>query len=271
PLLRFPFDQAAPKVTFKASCRLVAFLSSLGKQLHDDCRDGGRETLQPLFGRYRLPCNVAVNPFHRIGSREGKTASQHFVKRDTQGVEIAPGIDGTIHSSGLLGCHIGECSGDELGRLGRLALAWKPRSDTKAHQPALAGNGVCENVGRLDILVDDAALMQVTNRSRKADGQTQRKRYVHWLTEQLIERHTAWIRRNEYRTVPVASNCNRPGSPARIQLLSKRIFVLQPFQAFRRGTLHRRRKHKNLRSNVLTLPAIKNKIFILTQCLEHIS
>src|SRR6266436_346036 len=144
-------------------------------------------------------------------------------------------------------------------------------SDTKAHQPALAGDGVYQNVGRLDILVDDAALMQVTNRSRKANGQTQRKRYVHWLTEQLIKRHTAWIRRNKYRTVPVASNCNRSGSPGGIQLFFKRIFVLESFQAFRRGTLHRRRKHKNLRCIVLTLPAIKDKLFIVPQRLEDIS
>src|SRR6202140_5187253 len=255
--LSFPFSKAAPKITLRTGRCLVAFLSSLGEQLHDDCRDRGRDILQPLFGRYRLPCNGALTPFHRTVSREGKAASQHLVKRDTQSVEIAPGIDGTIHSSGLLGGHIRECSGDELGRLRRLALAGKPRSDTKAHQPALAGDGVYQNVGRLDILVDDAALMQVTNRSQKANGQTQRQRYVHWLTEELIERHPSWIRRNKYRTVPVASNCHRSGSPGGIQLFFKRIFVLEPFQAFRRGTRHRRRKHKNLRCIVLTLPAIK--------------
>ena len=87
---------------------------------------------------------LRTGPFHGIGSREGKTASQHFVKRDTEGVEIAPGIDGIffyIHSSGLLGGDIGKRPDDELRRLGSLALAWKPRSDTKPPQPALASGG----------------------------------------------------------------------------------------------------------------------------------
>jgi hypothetical protein len=74
------------------------------------------------------------------------------------------------------------------GRLWRLALALKPRSDTKAHQPALAGDRVHHNIGGLDVLVDNGTLMQVINRGRKADSQTQRKRYVQRLAEQFIER-----------------------------------------------------------------------------------
>ena len=83
-----------------------------------------------------------MHPFHRIGRRERKTSGQHFVKRDAERVEIAPGVDGTIHTSSLLGSHVGKCSGDKLGRFCRLALAGKPRSDTKPHQPALAGDAV---------------------------------------------------------------------------------------------------------------------------------
>src|SRR6202035_3577196 len=69
--------------------------------------------------------------------------------------------DGTIHSPGLLGCHVGECPGDKLRRFGRLALARKPRSYTKPHQPALAGDGVHQNVGWLDILVDETSLVSL--------------------------------------------------------------------------------------------------------------
>ena len=35
--------------------------------------------------------------------------------------------------------------------------------------------------------------MQVVDRSRKANRQTQEKRQIQWMTEQLIERHTAWV------------------------------------------------------------------------------
>jgi hypothetical protein len=37
----------------------------------------------------------SVHPFHRIGRREWKTPGQHFVKRDAERIEIAPGIVGT--------------------------------------------------------------------------------------------------------------------------------------------------------------------------------
>ena len=72
--------------------------------------------------------DMAVNPFHRIRRREGQTPRQHFVERDPKRVEIAPGIDRTVHSSGLLRRHVGKCSGDELGRSG----AWRSRGRREA-------------------------------------------------------------------------------------------------------------------------------------------
>ena len=47
--------------------------------------------------------------------------------------------------------------------------------------------------------------------------------------------------------------------------------MLQPFQAFQRGTPDGRRKHKNLNCIVLTAAAIKDKLFILPQRLEDVS
>jgi hypothetical protein len=127
-----------------------------------------------------------MHPFHRIGSFEGNTPGQHFVKCDAKRVEVAPGIDGTIHSSGLLGCHIRECPGDELASFSSLALTGKPRGDTKSPQPALAGDGVYQNIRRLDVFVDNSTLMQLTDCLGKANCETQEKPQVQRLTEQLI-------------------------------------------------------------------------------------
>src|SRR4051812_6100633 len=68
-----PFSKAAPKITFNAARGLVPLLGSLGKQLHDDCRDSAGHMPHPHPRRHRLPRNVAVHPFHGIGSREGET------------------------------------------------------------------------------------------------------------------------------------------------------------------------------------------------------
>jgi len=60
---------------------------------------------------------------------------QHFVQSDSKWVEIAPGIDRTVHSSRLLGRHVSERSCDELGRIGRLTLAGKAPRNAEAGEP----------------------------------------------------------------------------------------------------------------------------------------
>jgi hypothetical protein len=61
-----------------------------------------------------------------------------------------------------------------------------------------------------------------------------------------------------------------PSSPSGIELFSKRIFVLKSFQPFRRGILRHGRKNENPRRITLTPPAIKEKLLILSPCLENI-
>src|SRR5260221_903508 len=119
--------------------------------------------------------------------------------------------------------------------------------------------------------MDDSALVQVVDRGRKADSHTEEKHQVQWITEQFIERHTAWILQLEYRAVRVASDRDRLGGPRRIQHFSKRAFLLQPFQTFMLRMLRDRRKHKDLRRIALPPPAIKDKLFALSQRLEDIS
>src|SRR5258708_31745530 len=97
-----PFSKAASKVILSTGCGLVSFLSSFSEELHDDCGDRRRDIIQPRAVRLWLSGDVAVHPFHRIGRREGKTAAQHFVNRNTKSIEVAPRIDGTIHLPRLL-------------------------------------------------------------------------------------------------------------------------------------------------------------------------
>jgi hypothetical protein len=90
------------------------------------------------------------------------------------------------------------------------------------------------------------------------------------LTEQSIKGHAAGILQHEYRTVPVESYCNRSVSPRRIELFSKRAFVLESFQPFRPGILRGGCQHKHLREIVLLPPAIEDRVFILPQWLEDV-
>jgi len=170
---RFPISEAFSKISLETSRNLIPLLSVLGEKLRDDGRYRLRNPLQALSNRGRLSRDMAVHPLHRIGRVKRKDTREHFVKGNAERIEIAPGIDGTIHSSGLLRCHVGECPCYKLRRFGRLAFAWKPRSDTKTRQPGLAGRRVHQNISWLDVLMNNAALMQLADRDRKVNSQTQ--------------------------------------------------------------------------------------------------
>ena len=66
-----PVGQAAAQIALDAGGGLVALLSGLGEQLHNDRRHRAGDPLQPTGRRHRLPRDVAVHPFHRIGRRKG--------------------------------------------------------------------------------------------------------------------------------------------------------------------------------------------------------
>ncbi|HYS82884.1 MAG TPA: hypothetical protein VEM76_19425, partial [Anaeromyxobacteraceae bacterium] len=67
PALRPPCGEAAQQVMLDSSGDLVALLGRLREQLHHDRRDDVRDLFPPLVRRHRLPRDVAVHPFHRVG------------------------------------------------------------------------------------------------------------------------------------------------------------------------------------------------------------
>src|SRR6202034_146505 len=91
-MLRFPFSKTTPKITLDSNRGLIALLGRLGEQLHDDCRNRARHTRVPLAGCRRLPCDMAVHQFHRIGCHKWERPGQHLVKRYAKSIEVAPGI-----------------------------------------------------------------------------------------------------------------------------------------------------------------------------------
>ena len=157
--MRPPFPQAPPKIGFQTRSSLVAFLGVLGQELHRDRRqwlgDGG----SPVW-RSRLARNVAVDPLQRVSGGKRQRARKHLVQGDSQRVEIAAGIDGTIHAASLLGRHVGEGAGNDLDRYERLALVWQLRRNPEAGEPDVPGI-VDEYVRRLDVLMDEAVLMDL--------------------------------------------------------------------------------------------------------------
>jgi hypothetical protein len=88
-LLALPVRQAVPQVALETGGGLVTFLGRLGEQLHDNPGDHARDRRKPPAGCQRLPRDVAVDPFHRIGGRERQCARKHLVEGDAERIEVA--------------------------------------------------------------------------------------------------------------------------------------------------------------------------------------
>jgi len=161
--------------------------------------------------RSRPPRNMAVHPLHGIGGRKRQSAGEHLVEGDAKGVEVAAGVDRPVHAPGLLGGHVGERAGDGLGRLGRLALAGEARGDAEPGEPHLSARAVHQNIGRLDVLVDEATLVDLVHRRRDAGRKAQEASHVHGGDELPLERLAARILGHQHSPTAVAHKRQRAG------------------------------------------------------------
>ena len=199
--VRFPLAQAVPQIVLEAGRSLIALLGGLGQQLHDDRGDDGRQPGYPFAWRRSVPGDMAVHPLHRFGGAERKRSGEGPVQRDAERIEVAARVDGAIHAAGLLGCHVSERSGDRLGWLGRLALARQARSDAEAGEANLFAVVLHQDVRRLDLPMDQAALMHLAECRGGADSQTQKSSQFH----RCAEKRTRAARRPGLRaTAPCA-------------------------------------------------------------------
>lgn len=143
--------------------------------------------------------DVAMHPFHGIGSGERPVPRQQFVERDAERIEVASRIDRAIHSPGLFRSHVGKCSGNELRKFGGLMLASKARGDAKSHQPNMTRRGIQQNVRRLHILVYQIPLVQPGERDCQTNGAAEELTHLHRSRTDDIERPATRILKHQRR------------------------------------------------------------------------
>ncbi len=131
---------------------------------------------------------MAVDPLHGIGRGERQRAREHLIERDAERIEVAVRIDRAVHPSRLLGRHIGQSAGNGFGRLERLSLARKPRGDAEAGEPHFTVGAVDQDIGGLEVLVDEAAVVGLAQGRGHADGDAQKGAGLDGLAEQPSER-----------------------------------------------------------------------------------
>ena len=266
--MRLPCRETPPEIGLDACGGLIAILGGLGEQLQDYGLDRIRDSAHPLARRCRSPGNVAVDPFHGIGGRERKRSGEHLVKRDAERIEIAAGVDRSVHAASLLGRHVGKRAGDDFRRRGRLALARQPRRNAEAGEADVAG-GVDERIRRLDVLVDEAMPVDLAERCRQADGEAQEARQVERSAEGAIEGLAAIVLKDKRRTPSMASKRQRPDRPLRIKVDRERIFIFEPLEAPQFRSPCDERQH---RDRITRLPGpVQRKLAVVAQKLQLVS
>ena len=89
---------------------------------------------------------------------------------------------------------------------------------------------VHHNISRLDVFVDEPALMKLAQSRGNSDSQAQEASYLHGPTEQTIERLAAQIIEHQHGPTGVAHESQRPRRPCAVELIFQLVFVREAIE-----------------------------------------
>src|SRR5689334_16073202 len=96
-------------------------------------------------------------------------------------------------------------------------LAPEPRSNPKTDKPDLTTGGFNEDVGRLDVLVNQLSIVQPTECTGETNGELQKLRQLHCTGNESLERDASRIFQHERRLLASFSKRYGPRCPMRIE------------------------------------------------------
>ena len=111
------------------------------------------------------------------------------------------------------------------GGRGRLPFARKARGDSEAGEPYLTARRVHQNIGRLDVLVDEAVLVHLAKGRGNADGDAQETSHLHRRAEQPAEQLAAGILEHQNGLTAISHKFKRSHRPRAVQLILEGVFV----------------------------------------------
>ncbi len=155
---------------------LIALLRRLGEQPHHDVRERPRHARIDDRGRHGFAHQVVAHQIERIGLVEGGTARGELVQRRAERIEVGALIHRAAGAARLLGSEVHEGADDlafpcvlpaRPGRAGRHRMI-------EVDQNGLA-SGRENDVGRIDVPVDDAGPMDSVEYAGELRGQLDRR------------------------------------------------------------------------------------------------
>ena len=154
---------------------------------------------------------------------------------------------------------------DDVGRFRRRPLARKSRRHAKPGQPDVAARAAYENVFRLEVLVDEATLVEPPQRGGQADGNVQERGWLHRASQKTREQLATGVFEQQRRAPVIAHQRQRPRCPCRIQLVPQPVLVLEPRQASRHGSLRGGRQFQDGRPAVIRRTSGEDEVAVLSQ------
>ncbi len=203
--------------------------------MHEDRGYGLRNWHGP-DRRSRLSRDVAMNPVDRVGGREGKLTGERCVKRDAERIEVAAGVDGPVHAPRLLRRHVGERPGNRLGRRRLLMFFRQHRRNAEPSQMDGAGRHVDNHIGRLDVLVNEAPIVQLADCAREGDGKAQELRQGQ-LLGQILQRLASLILQCKDDASVAPRQGKRTQGEGGVQKGAQLVFMFKSAQDARSRTL----------------------------------
>jgi hypothetical protein len=102
-------------------------------------------------------------------------ARQHFMESDAQRIIIGAAIYSPIHPARLFRRHVRQRAFQQTGIDRLLFLPLQYGGQAEINEPEFSAGAVQQEVARIDILVDDAAAMDVADDGRPLDGEIQKR------------------------------------------------------------------------------------------------
>jgi hypothetical protein len=116
------------------------------------------------------------------------------------------------------------------------------RCHAEASEAHLIARAVHQDMGRPDILVDEAVLVSLAQKRHDADGEAQEASDLHWHAGQAIERLAVKVLEHQYGAAAFAPQLERPRRPGPLEPVPQLVLVGEAIEAGRWRTF-RRRQH----------------------------
>jgi len=97
--------------------------------------------------------------------------------------------------------------------------------------PNLAGRAVDQDIGRLDVLMDEPALMELAQSRRNTDGEAQEVSHLDGHAEQPIERLAPLIVEHQHGPTAIVHEVQWAHRPCAIELILEFVFVAEAIEA----------------------------------------